>query len=66
MRSNLVTSISQSSSKRYFDLCGAQLRILVADDNHNAAEALAAYFSFEDVKCRMVFGGAEAISLGTA
>jgi CheY-like chemotaxis protein len=66
MRSNLVTSISQSSSKRHFDLCGDQLRILVVDDNHNAAEALAAYLSFEDVECRMVFGGAEAICIGTA
>ena len=66
MRSNLVTSISHPLSKRHFDLCGAQLRILVVDDNHNAAEALAAYLSFEDVECRMVFGGAEAISIGTA
>jgi two-component system, OmpR family, response regulator len=43
-----------------------KLRILVVDDNHNAAEALAAYLSFEKVDSRTAFGGLEAISIGSA
>ncbi|QIE29497.1 Cell cycle response regulator CtrA (plasmid) [Caballeronia sp. SBC1] len=43
----------------------AQLRVLVVDDNSNAAHALAAYLSLEDIDCRIAFGGAEAIDVGT-
>jgi two-component system, OmpR family, response regulator len=38
----------------------------VVDDNHNAAEALAAYLSFEDMLCRIAFRGVQAIAVGIA
>jgi CheY-like chemotaxis protein len=44
----------------------APLRVLVVDDNHNGAEALAAYLTFERLDCRVAFGGHEAISIATA
>ncbi len=59
-------SISHSWTARRIQLAGAQLRILVVDDNRNAAEALATYLSFEDIESRVAFGGAEAISIGSA
>jgi two-component system, OmpR family, response regulator len=51
--------------RRSFDLAGMALRVLVVDDNHNAAEALVAYLSFESMVCRVAFGGLEAITIGT-
>jgi CheY-like chemotaxis protein len=66
MQSNANKSISHALTKSRVELCGAQLRILVVDDNHNAAEALAAYLSFENVDSRTAFGGLEAISIGSA
>ncbi|CAD6552820.1 Regulator of RpoS [Paraburkholderia kirstenboschensis] len=45
---------------------GARLRVLVVDDNHNAALALAAYLSLEDLESRAVFGGSDAIEVGIA
>lgn len=41
-------------------------RVLVVDDNKNAAEAMAAYLAFERMECRVAFGGVEAISIATA
>jgi len=41
------------------------LRVLVVDDNRNAAEAMASYLSFENMQCRVAFGGFEAIAIGT-
>ena len=41
------------------------LRVLVVDDNQNAAEALAAYLTYEGMECRMAHGGAEAINTAT-
>lgn len=42
------------------------LQILVVDDNVNAAEALAAYLSFERMECRVAFGGRDAILMATS
>jgi two-component system OmpR family response regulator len=42
---------------------GARLRVLVVDDNHDAAFALATYLSVEDIDARAVFGGVEAIDM---
>jgi CheY-like chemotaxis protein len=39
------------------------LRVLVVDDNHNAALAMAAYLSLENIDSRAVFGGHDAIDL---
>jgi CheY-like chemotaxis protein len=41
------------------------LRVLVVDDNQNAAEAIAAYLSLETAECRVALGGAQAIEIGT-
>jgi CheY-like chemotaxis protein len=42
----------------------APLRVLVVDDNENAAEAIAAYLSLGTAECRIALGGAQAIELG--
>jgi DNA-binding response OmpR family regulator len=42
------------------------LRVLIVDDNQNAAQALAAYFAGEEMECRVAFGGEEAIAEGNA
>lgn len=42
---------------------GARPRVVVVDDNHNAALALAAYLSLEALEARDVFGGMEAIDM---
>ena len=39
----------------------ARLRLLVVDDNPNAAYALVAYLSLEDIECTVAFGGKEAV-----
>jgi two-component system, OmpR family, response regulator len=52
-------------TRRSFRLGGVRLRVLVVDDNHNAAEAMAAFLSFESMTCRVAFGGLEAIAVGT-
>ena len=45
---------------------GTPLRVLVVDDNHNAAEALAMYLLQENMDCRLAFSGRQAIELGTS
>ncbi len=52
-------------TSRQIKSAGPSLRVLVVDDNVNAAEALGDYLSFEDIECRVVFGGVEAISVAT-
>lgn len=44
----------------------APLRVLIVDDNRDAAEALSAYLTFERMECRVALGGLQAISIGTA
>lgn len=62
----IVTKIaSHPWTRRSFDLRGKPLRVLVVDDNHNAAEAMASYLSFESMESRVAFGGLEAITVGT-
>jgi two-component system OmpR family response regulator len=45
---------------------GALLRVLVVDDNRNAAEALGAFLTYQDMSCRLAFGGVQAIETGIA
>jgi two-component system OmpR family response regulator len=47
-------------------LNGATLRVLVVDDNHDAALAMAAYLGAEAIEARAVFGGLDAIDMGRA
>jgi two-component system OmpR family response regulator len=42
-----------------------RLRVLVVDDNQNAAEALAAYLTFEGMMCRLAHGGVQAVDVAT-
>jgi CheY-like chemotaxis protein len=53
-------------TQRRVILDGAVLRVLIVDDNQNAAEALAAYFANERMECRVAFGGVQAIAEGGA
>jgi len=64
MPSNVSNIAPDPWIRRSFDLGGIQLRVLVVDDNHNAAEAMAAYLAFESMECRIAFGGLEAITIG--
>jgi len=57
---------SRPWTRRRIELREAALRILIVDDNQNAAEALAAYLSFGKMDCRTAFGGLQAISVGVA
>lgn len=43
---------------------GDRLRVLVVDDNHDAAVAMATYLSVEEIEARAVFGGVQAIATG--
>jgi PleD family two-component response regulator len=65
MHSNLIKIASHPWTKSSFGHGGIQLRVLVVDDNHNAAEAMAAYLPFESIACRVAFGGLEAITIAT-
>lgn len=47
-------------------LKGAALRVLVVDDNHNAAVAMVAYLDTKSIEARAVFGGLEAIDTARA
>jgi CheY-like chemotaxis protein len=51
----------QKWTGRTVDVHQPQLRVLVVDDNANAADALAAYLSSDRIDCRVAYGGAEAI-----
>ncbi|MFM0441075.1 response regulator [Paraburkholderia strydomiana] len=48
---------------RRVPVADARLRVLVVDDNHDAALALATYLSLDDIEPRAVFGGREAIDM---
>ncbi|MDB5832837.1 MAG: histidine kinase [Caballeronia sp.] len=65
MPSNVIKVASHPWTRRSFDLGGMPLRLLVVDDNQNAATAMASYLSFESMECRVAFGGLDAIEIGT-
>jgi two-component system OmpR family response regulator len=62
----LKNSLARPWSKRRIVSLTAPLRVLVVDDNENAAEAIAAYLSLGTAECRIASGGAEAFALGAA
>jgi two-component system, OmpR family, response regulator len=63
---NLFHRAPRPWTARRVVLNGAALRVLVVDDNHNAALALAAYLGVEGIEARAVFGGVEALDMGRA
>ena len=65
MHSNAIKIAPHPWTRRSFELAGMPLRVLVVDDNQNAAAAMASYLSFESMECRVAFGGLEAIAIGT-
>jgi two-component system, OmpR family, response regulator len=50
---------------RRIGTAGQPLQVLVVDDDENAAAALAACLTLEEMECRLALGGAEAIAIGT-
>ncbi|MFT4432324.1 response regulator [Caballeronia sp. 15715] len=65
MPSNVIKAAAHPWIRRSFNLDGMPLRLLVVDDNQNAAAAMASYLSFESMDCRVAFGGLDAIEIGT-
>lgn len=61
--SDLVSRTPRPWTNRRAALNGDRLRLLVVDDNRNAALAMGAYLSVEAVEARAVFGGLEAIDM---
>ena len=61
----LLQSPPQPWTARRVPKSGADLRILVVDDNPNGALALAAYLSLDGIECRTAFSGREAVLAGT-
>jgi CheY-like chemotaxis protein len=55
-------SLCQTWSARKIRVLNAHPRVLVVDDNTNAAEALATYLSYEGVETRTANGYGEALS----
>jgi two-component system, OmpR family, response regulator len=59
-------STVQKWTARSLNVKRQQLRVLVVDDTSNAAAALAAYLSTENMVCRVAHGGREAITTAIA
>jgi len=64
--SNLFHRAPRPWTTRRVALDGVPPRVLVVDDNHNAALAMAAYLSGEAIEARAVFGGVDAVDMGRA
>ena len=65
MPSTIRPSVCHAWNRRHVEVSGPQLRVLSVDDNSNAAHALAAYLSFDNIECRLAYGGVEAVAIGT-
>jgi two-component system OmpR family response regulator len=61
---NSNLSLSHLWTQRRVNVKAARLRVLVVDDNQNAAEALASYLTLQEMDCRIANGGFDAISAG--
>jgi two-component system OmpR family response regulator len=64
MTSNPELRVSRPWTNRRLTHGNMRLRILIVDDNEDAAEALAMYLAYEAMECRVVLGGLEAIAIG--
>jgi two-component system OmpR family response regulator len=53
-------------TKRRISIDRLPMRILIVDDNQNAANAISAYLTTHDFECREAFGGVEAIACAIA
>lgn len=58
-------SVCHAWTQRHVEVSRPQLRVLIVDDNSNSAHALTAYLSFENMECRLAYGGVEAVAIGT-
>jgi CheY-like chemotaxis protein len=65
MPSTIRPSVCHAWNRRHVEVSGPQLRVLSVDDNSDAAHALAAYLSFDNIECRLAYGGVEAVAIGT-
>jgi two-component system OmpR family response regulator len=52
-------------TQRHAEINASRLRVLVVDDNVDAAQALAAYLESGEMECRSAYGGVEAVKIGT-
>ncbi|MCI0151384.1 response regulator [Paraburkholderia sediminicola] len=64
--SNLACAEASLWTTRDTGIAGTRLRVLVVDDNQNAAHALAAGLALADMECCTACGGREAIAIGIA
>jgi two-component system, OmpR family, response regulator len=61
----LLDQICRPWTRRHIAVNASRLRVLVVDDNVDAAQALAAYLESDEMECRPAYGGVEAVKIGT-
>ena len=60
---NWDTARNRIWTERRVRAAGTHLRVLVVDDNQNAADALAMYLHLEDLDIRTAYGGRQAVEV---
>jgi PleD family two-component response regulator len=60
---NWDTARNRIWTERRVRAAGTRLRVLVVDDNQNAADALAMYLHLEDLDIRTAYGGKQAVEV---
>jgi two-component system OmpR family response regulator len=58
----IANSLVRLWTNRRVQSDGSEVRVLVVDENRNAAEAIATFLLFENMVTRAAFGGMEAIA----
>jgi two-component system OmpR family response regulator len=66
MNYNPARQICQTWTRRHVSVDASGLRVLVVDDNVDAAQALGAYLGSGKIECRLAYGGEDAVRIGTA